>query len=274
MSKALKSALFTQNVMSADKRLTYSQDNSLPWIHTRLVFLIGNFNGGEVLRQGLCWTPPNPDLRDQREWIEATFAAYQPPTPDRVAYNSTWDRQDPVVKATAQDAFYVSAQRENKALLITRAVQDGIRERIMAGNPVADQFGIVPAFEHGGIIQYNHALLKDAAELDEARGFKPMKRRVLSVVVDEEAQATYLEGIVGAEFGSGADVVMAGTRSPAEYLALIRAWFSGTVSPNKFENLRFNPDRFAQGKNGLLSPTHSYDLPSAAKPSVQAAYAN
>lgn len=249
-------------VISTKRQDYYSHVAGLPWLQQRLALVIGEFADSETLREGLCWRPQKANSHDQRLWIEASFAAYKEPNPSYFNdLNEAWDTSDPVIKATAEDAFHYFSRRVEKALIIGRDVQEGIRERLRNGNPTRDKLGVLPAFAFGGIIPYNHSLLRQAAEADEIQGLAPVQRRLLSIVVDERLSSGNINDIVSAEFSDGADVVMTGRRLPEDYRNLLLAWFSGTVNPARFGNARFNEGRFTQMNGGLLSPKHEYKKP-------------
>ncbi len=237
-----------------------------PHLQERLVFLVGDFSEAETLRRGIWWRPDKAaDEKNKKQWINATFAAYAA-EPSSHAYNPERDSNDPMVKLDGQGrAFRFFMHRVEKCLMITKEIQEVVRNRIREGKPVLDRYGVLPVFEHGGIIPYNHGLLREAQRGDEREGLTPVQRRVLSIVVAESSSGGSLDDAIEAEFVEGADVFMTGIRPPSEYLDLIKAWFAGNVNPKKYSGAAFNRERFSVTRGGLLTPTNVYDGPETDK---------
>lgn len=209
------------------------------FLHTQAVFIIGDFENREELRKGVFYPEnPNPKAPTRWDWIEGTFDA------DRNT------NETDLLRRVDDDSFFYHRKR-NRTLLITRAIQEGLRLVSLK------EYSGFPIHECGGITPYNH-FLASKIRIDYGKGnIKPPS--VLSVVVEEKPSLDFkLEDVVAAEFRDGVDIFLTGIRQPGEYLQLIRAWFSGTVNPNKYKNASFNPNRFSADRNGLLRPTHNY----------------
>ena len=217
-----------------------------PSFHTepKLIFVMGNFYNREELRKGLVSPVDRPSFEEapyisRKEWTDATFATYQNP-----------EEPNPIRRVEPEgNIFYYFRARENKILLLTHELQDEIRK---TERPVCDHYGELPVSKFGGIIPYNHRLVREVMEMWDH------SPKVLSIVVSEKPPEN-LEASVNAEFAEGADVFLTGQRDPQEYLKLIRAWSGGNINPRNYKEALFNLERFETNRSHLLVPTHNYN---------------
>ena len=214
-----------------------------PWKTTKLIFVMGDFYNREELRRRLVSPADGPSFEEapyisRKDWTDATFAAYQNP-----------NEPNPIKRAdTRGTAFDYFRTREHKVLLITHQLQEEIRNT----EPVYDEWGELPLSKFGGIIPYNHKLIR---EVREKWDHSP---KALSMVVSKNPSDD-LEASVNTEFADGADIFLVGERDPKEYLQLIKSFFGGNINPRNYQNMFFNPARFEETRNHLLVSTHSYN---------------
>ncbi len=207
----------------------------------KLVFLIGNFEQGEELRQEMTW-PKERDMQatvnERRKWIDATFAAYHPGS------------EHPVFTVDPGYVFPFFSAREQKVFIATREMQRELR----ASDPVSGKYGEPGLSIFGGnVIAYNWYLRNQASGFWEYPSGFP---KLLSIVVAEKP--FNLESEVQEEFRTGADVFIEGKREAEDYIGLINSWFGGVVDTRKHEGAHFNPERFRKISPGLLLPVHNY----------------